>query len=522
MIILQEGRGVNRGRAKKVYKILIRFGGETREAEACSGETLLAVLRRAGVPVPAPCGGQGRCGKCRVQLQKDGAEQTVLACRTMVDSDCAVTPETQRGGAIVGSAGTGSAVRSGRTGLGAALDLGTTTAVLELFDLQSGESRGLAAAWSALAAYGADVISRAQYCMEHPDGAATLRALLRGQTAELLRQLGARPQDLKELFVAGNTVMQHLYAGLDPSPIALAPFTPPTLFADGPLEPGLTYAPCVAGYVGGDITAGLLASGLAEQPGQHLFLDIGTNGEMALGGRDGFLCCAVASGPAFEGAGISCGMPGLPGAVCRVRWTGAAPEFEVIGGVEAKGICGSGLIDLLAVLCEKRLITGGGLLLGPEDAPAEYARFLGEDERGNGVFYLTEDRRVFLTASDVRQLQLAKAAVAAGIRVLLKKSHVGAEEIDSISLAGGFGNSLHVESAVQIGMLPPTLQGKCRVLGNTSLAGARLALLDPAAREKLSAIQRACRYIELSGDADFNLEYTDQLYFYEEEDEEWN
>ena len=505
-----------------MYKILIRCGGEIREAAASSGETLLAVLQGAGVPVSAPCGGQGRCGKCRVMLRKDGAEQTVLACGTRVDGDCAVTLETQRGGAIVTAPEAEHAARSGRTGLGAALDLGTTTAVLELIDLQSGESRGLAAAWSALAAYGADVISRAQYCMEHPDGAATLRALLRGQTAALLRQLGAEPRLLTELFVAGNTVMQHLYAGLDPSPIARAPFTPPTLFEGDPDEPGLTYAPCVAGYVGGDITAGLLASELAEQPGRHLFLDIGTNGEMALGGRDGFLCCAVASGPAFEGAGITCGMPGLPGAVSRVRWTGAAPEFDVIGDGEAKGICGSGLIDLLAVLCEKRLITGGGLLLGPEDAPAEYAACLGEDERGNGVFYLTKDRRVFLTASDVRQLQLAKAAVAAGIRVLLKKSGLCVEEIDSLSLAGGFGNYLNVESAVKIGMLPAALQGKSRVLGNASLAGARLVLRDPDARAKLSAIQRACRYVELSGDADFNLEYTEQLYFYEEEDEEWN
>lgn len=505
-----------------MYKILIR-GGREQVLEAAAGETLLAVLQRAGIPVSAPCGGQGRCGKCRVRLLQNGKSREVLACQCVVENDCTLEAETLAGGAILaGGKSTPTAVQSGRGGLGAALDLGTTTVALELFDMQSGESRGTAVDWNALAPYGADVISRAQYCMEHPDGAGQLHGILRRQTEAMLQGLGIKPEVLRELFVAGNTVMQHLYAGLDPSPIARAPFTPPTLFPTGVMEDGVACAPCVAGYVGGDITAGLLASGLYDRPGVHLFLDIGTNGEMALGGRDGFLCCAVASGPAFEGAGIACGMPGLAGAVSHVRWDSDAPVFEVIGGGEARGLCGSGLIDLLAVLCQKRLITGGGLLLGPEDAPEAYARYLGEDEKDNGIFYLTDDQRVFLTASDVRQLQLAKAAVAAGIRVLLKKSGLRLEQIASVTLAGGFGSYLDVQSAAAIGMLPAELAGKTRVLGNTSLAGARLALLDPEARGRLRDIQGACRYVELSGDRDFNEEYTDQLAFYEEDDDEWN
>ena len=506
-----------------MYKILIRGGGRERVMEAAPGETLLAVLQRAGVPVSAPCGGQGRCGKCRIRLLQNGGNREVLACQSVVENDCVLEVEALAGGAILaGDASPRAVVKAGCGGLGAALDLGTTTVALELFDLASGESRGTAVDWNALAPYGADVISRAQYCMEHPDGARLFREILRRQTNELLRRLRTKPEELTELFVAGNTVMQHLYAGLDPSPIAHAPFTPPTLFSAGVMEDGVACAPCVAGYVGGDITAGLLASGLNAQAGTHLFLDIGTNGEMALGGRDGFLCCAVASGPAFEGAGIACGMPGLPGAVSHVRWMGDAPTFEVIGGGQAKGLCGSGLIDLLAVLCEKRILTGSGLLPGPEEAPEDYARFLGEDEKGNGVFYLTDDRKVYLTASDVRQLQLAKAAVAAGIRVLLKKSGLRPEQIDSLTLAGGFGSYLDVQSAVAIGMLPAELADKTRVLGNTSLAGARMALLSPAARERLFEVQRACRYIELSGDRDFNEEYTEQLVFYEEDDDEWN
>ena len=366
-----------------MHKILIRSGGRERMLEAAPGETLLSVLQRAGVPVSAPCGGQGRCGKCRVRLLQNGESRELPACQGTVEADCILEADALAGGAILAGAGNAPAAGPGlRRGLGAALDLGTTTAALELFDLESGESRGCAVDWSALAPYGADVISRAQHCMEHPDGARLFCEILRRQTAELLHRLGANSVDLTELFVAGNTVMQHLYAGLYPSPIARAPFTPPTLFEGPSPEPRLAFAPCVAGYVGGDITAGLLASGLHDQDGTHLFLDIGTNGEMALGGRDGFLCCAVASGPAFEGAGIACGMPGLPGAVSHVRWTEDAPAVEVIGGGEAKGLCGSGLIDLLAVLCEKRILTGSGLLPGPEDVPEEYARYVGEDEKG--------------------------------------------------------------------------------------------------------------------------------------------
>ena len=357
--------------------------------------------------------------------------------------------------------------------------------------------------------------------MEHADGAETMQGVIRGQIRDLLAEFRTEPEALSSLVVAGNTIMQHLFVGLDPSPIARAPFTPRTLF-DGEQEGPLFLSPCVAGYVGGDITAGLLAAGLDEKPGLSLFLDIGTNGEMALGGADGFLCCAVASGPAFEGAGIACGMAGTDGAVSHVRWTGERPEYDVIGGGAARGLCGSGLIDLAAALCEKRIIDAAGLLLGPEEAPEEYAAFLGEDENGNGVFYLTEDRGVYLTAKDVRQLQLAKAAVAAGIRVLLKKSGVGLSEIGTLYLAGGFGNYMDVQSAAAIGMIPAELVEKTVPVGDASLAGARMALLDPALRARLRQIQKACRYLELSGDRDFNEEYPEQMFFYEEDVDIWN
>ena len=489
-------------------EIIIHTPSKALSVTAEKGERLLDVLRRAGVNVSAPCGGLGRCGKCRATV--NGEE--VLACHYALTGDTAVTVRELAGGAILGGE-TGTS--GGGTRLGAALDLGTTTLALRLYDLNTGKCAGQHTAWNAQAAYGADVITRAQYCMEHPEGTKTLQSVIHSQLDEILGSLGTSLKEIESLFVAGNTIMQHLFAGLDPSPIAVAPFTPRTLF-----ENSEHFAPCVAGYVGGDITAGLLASGLFEKEGKYLFLDVGTNGEMALGGKDGFACCAVASGPAFEGAGISCGMAGVDGAVSHVRFEGGALHFDVIGGGEAKGLCGSGLVDLAALLCREGIITASGLLLPPEEAPENWAAYLSEDEDGNGIFFLTPS--VYLTARDVRQLQLAKAAVAAGIRVLLKKSGTELDEVGGLYLAGGFGSFLDPKSAADIGMLPRELADKTAVLGNASLEGAGMALTDAGARARLRDVQRACRYIELSGDRDFNEEYPEQMFFYEEDDDEWN
>ena len=503
-------------------KVSVRIKTDKRQVllSAEKGETLLSLLRRAGIPVTASCGGNGTCGKCRVLL--DGRE--VPACRTAVSGDCEVVLTEAAGGAILGSASVPQEKGHEKTEgeCFAAVDLGTTTVALELFSTD-GRLLGSACDWNAQAAYGGDVISRCQYCMEHPDGVRVLQGLIRGQVFSLIRSLGAAPAQVARVFLAGNTVMQHLFAGISPAPIAAAPFRP-ALFFDGDETPEapFLYAPCVAGYVGGDITAGIWSAGLQRSTENALFLDVGTNGEMALCTPEGILGCAVASGPAFEGVGIRCGMPGLPGAVSHVSLDGDCPVLEVIGGEKPKGICGSGLIDLLAMLLEMRLISGTGLLYGPEDAPFPAGERLGEDENGNGIYYLTEDRSVFLTAADVRQLQLAKAAVAAGIAVLLKEAGLRAEDIDRLYLAGGFGCFMNLESAAAIGMLPACLRDRTVLLGNSSLTGAGKALFAPGAREELLEIRRRFRYLELSGNALFNRLFPEEMMFYEEDEEEWN
>ena len=499
-------------------RVLVEYGGSTRALEARAGESLLELLRRSGFPVSAACGGNGTCGKCKVRLG-DGRE--VLACRTPAE-ECRVIIEENGGGVICTESAASVCSVEAREGLGAAVDIGTTTVAVKLFDLRDGRELGVKSAWNAQTPYGADVITRCQTIMEHEDGLKRLSGLIREQVFGMAEEL-SRGEKIDEFFIAGNTVMEHIFMGLSPVSIAAAPFKPLSLFDGGEVfrerDAAVVCAPCVAGYVGGDITAGLLASGLFEKDECSLFLDVGTNGEMALGGRDGFLCCAVASGPAFEGAGISCGMASADGAISRVRWGQGGPDFQVIGGGEAKGICGSGLLDLLAMLLKLEIVDETGRLLPPDEAPAGFERWLSEDENGNGIFHLTD--LVCLSAADVRQLQLAKAAVAAGIAVLTETAGISPEKVDRIYLAGGFGVHLDPYSAAAIGMLPDCLKDKTVSIGNSALAGAAQALLDGKKREQLLKIKEKCKYLELSGNQAFNRLYPEHMMF-GEEDEAWN
>ena len=396
-----------------------------------------------------------------------------LACRVYPEDGDTVTLPEAAGGAILTGTVPLPACQPGRTGYGAAVDLGTTTVVVRLYDLASGAELATGSGWNAQAPYGADVISRIQYTLEQPDGLQELSQRIREQIWALvsgaLTRCGRAPDALHEITLAGNTVMQHLFAGYSVRGIAAAPFRPETLFEAPGAETlhgvPVHFAPCVAGYVGGDITAGLLAAGLADLPGEHLFLDIGTNG---------FL-------------------------------------YDVIGGGAPKGLCGSGLLDLTAVLLRLGVIAPGGRLLPPEEAPEPMRRHLTRDGDGNGCFYLTPE--VYLTAADVRNLQLAKAAVAAGIRVLLQQRGVTPEQMDGVYLAGGFGSYLDPDSAIAIGMLPRACAGKLRTLGNTALAGAAALTLDPAQWQRIRTISRACNYLELSGRADFAAAFANHLTF---------
>ncbi|MBR3128432.1 MAG: DUF4445 domain-containing protein [Solobacterium sp.] len=488
--------------------IKVRSGTDTGEVKAAAEDRLLDVLRQAGWNITAPCGGNGTCGKCRIDILDESGRHEVLACRTEAAGVKEIIIPEESGGKILTQAAEKLSVQPGRTGTGAAVDLGTTTIVVRTYDLADGKELSTKGFWNAQRPYGADVITRMQYCMEHTDGLSVLHDIV-------MKQIGDAAGKIP-MVIAGNTVMEHIAAGLSPDTIARAPFTPLTLFEDGGGIPGITFMPCIAGYVGGDITAGLLASDMFAGEKTRLFLDIGTNGEMALRKGDVIWCCAVASGPAFEGAGITCGMPGIAGAVSAVTVQEGKLRYTVIDGTEPAGICGSGLIDLLVILLKEGIVDETGLLLAPDEVPAPWQKYVTEDDNGNGIFHLSE--RVELRAEDVRQLQLAKAAVAAGIEILLQAAGIDAEAVEEVLLAGGFGNALNPVSAAAIGMIPPELQERTTGIGDAALSGAAMILLDPRRKHELETIRNRCQYLELSGHPDFNQIFTEKMLFGEEED----
>lgn len=503
--------------------LTVHWQGDCLTIPAREGESILSALRRAGVSAPeSPCGGNGTCKKCRVTLE--GAGQ-VLACQTPVKGDCTVTLPRQGAGAVIASGGGGEHFPlTAADGLGAAVDVGTTTVVVHLYDRADGALLGTRSGENAQRPFGADVISRIQYANDHPDGLEVLGRAIRDQLRRYLEQLCAqagRPwEQLRAVTVAANTVMEHLLTGLSPASIAAAPFTPLSLFGEwisgdllGLAEGGRIFlAPAVAGYVGGDITAGLLASGAWREEENVLFLDVGTNGEMALGNaRTGFLCCAAAAGPAFEGAAISQGMTARDGAVSRVELTGEGElELTVLGDVPAAGICGSGLVDALAVMLRLGAVDETGRLLPPDEAPPAALPWLEEDEEG--VRFCLCDG-VAVTAADVRQLQLAKAAIAAGMDTLLREAGLEEGDVARLYLAGGFGNYIRRESAAAIGLLPPSLLGRIVPVGNSAGQGAAELLLSRQAREELERLKGKCRYLELSGHPAFNAAFIDRMEF---------
>ena len=487
------------------------------------GESILSALRRAGLSAPdAPCGGNGTCGKCLVTVAGLGQ---VLACRTAVTDGMAVTLPRPNCGAVVACEGTDAAFPlTPRPGLGLAADIGTTTVVAHLYDLTTGQRLGTRSGMNRQRPYGADVISRMGYTMGRPDRLAQLTCAIRGQLSDYLTDLcadaGRSVHEITAVTIAANTVMQHLYAGLDPASIAVAPFTPASLFgdersgADVGLPDGSTVylTPAVAGYVGGDITAGLVACGAYRARQPVLFLDIGTNGEMALGSAgDGFACCATAAGPAFEGAAITQGMAACDGAVSAVEWDGSRLTLTVLGGGTAVGICGSGLVDALAVMLDMGAVDETGRLLPPDEAPDAAVPYLTEDEEGRVSFRLTDT--VAITEADVRRLQLAKAAIAAGIRTLLDEAGLGEDDVSKLYLAGGFGNYIRKESAAAIGLLPASMTGRIVPVGNAAGQGAAALLLSRTARQALDGLTERCRYLELSGHQKFNQFYIDCMMF---------
>ena len=500
---------------------IYRSGKCICESEAILGETLLEHVTAAGLSIDAPCGGAGRCGKCLVRLSPDGEQ--VLACQTLIESDIEVYLPEETDMKIAANAESGVQKSEHSVPLGVAFDIGTTTVVAHLMEIETSSRIATASGVNAQRSYGADVISRIKYCAAN--GHETLTQVIRKQLASLINQVindtGTNMQDIKYIAIAGNTIMEHLAAGYSPVSMGVIPFTPLSLFGEElPVWENLPagdltkvyFTPAVKAFVGGDITAGMFAAKLEETNGPVIYLDIGTNGELALKHGDKYYCCATAAGPAFEGAEITMGMAAIKGAINYVKWDNGL-ELSVIGNGEPHGLCGSGLIDILAVLLETGAVDDTGRLLDADEIDHDISQNIGEKD-GENVFWLTKGNNgVYVAASDIRKMQLAKAAIAAGIVTLLKHSDIAVDQVKELILAGGFGSFMDINSAAGIGLFPKHFLPIAKALGNTAGEGAALALCSKSAREKLEDIRNRCEYIELSTDPVFNEQFIEQMMF---------
>jgi uncharacterized 2Fe-2S/4Fe-4S cluster protein (DUF4445 family) len=419
---------------------------------------------------------------------------------------------------------------------GIAFDLGTTTVVATLLDLSTGTPMAVASMLSKQQPFGADVITRISAVMMDPAALATLARLahetLAELTVEVCAEAGIDPGEVIEVAIAGNATMTHIALGIDPEPLGVAPFImstrllPETLAADfelavHPRAPAFCF-PAFGAYVGGDITSGLLASGMDRDSRTRLFIDIGTNCEIVLGNREWLLATAAPAGPAFEGAAIRCGMRAADGAIEVVSMTPEDVRLQVIGDVAPAGLCGSGLVDAVASMVAVGLLDRSGRFV-PEEQAATLAPGLAPrltmigQERVFVLHWQGEPgdvaSSIYLSQRDVRELQFAKAAIATGWNILLEEAGLAPGDVQQVLLAGSFGSYLSSANAIKIGLVPrlPTL----RVVsaGNVAGEGAKMALLSVRERAGALALLGEVRYVELSDRSDFNDAFVDQLSF---------
>ncbi len=425
--------------------------------------------------------------------------------------------------------------------LGIAFDIGTTTVVGYLINLRNGEQLAVASLLNPQTRYGDDVVSRIGYSRDSPNGLETLRqAIVQAMNTIIERvtaKAAATPDDVYGVTVVGNTTMHHLFLGIDPEALARAPYVPAVTVAlrlrgaDVGLrvypEAVVWTLPNIAGWVGADTTAVILATSLHTHAEPALAIDIGTNGEMALGSRERLITCSTAAGPAFEGAQLSCGMRAADGAIDAVRIDHRV-EYHTIGDVPARGICGSGLVDLVAGMLGASVIDETGMMHDADSLRAAWAeagrdgvdiaeRVVQVDRQKGFALVRAEEgaggRPVIVTQRDVRELQLAKGAIRAGIEILLKELGIRAEDVRHVYLAGAFGNYIRPESALAIGLIPRFPNAQIVPVGNAAGSGARMALLSRGSLREASAVFQHAECLELSGRPDFQAEFAEAMIF---------
>lgn len=515
----------------------LRLSPADLRLEVSAGTRLQDVLFAQGVEFP--CGGRGRCKGCRVKVLRGylpiSPEENRLLTRAELEAGWRLACRHSLTGALeLELAQWEMSVLSDesrfaftpRAGLGVAIDLGTTTIAAQLLDLQTGNVLGVRTALNAQARHGGDIMSRVEHAMH--GGPAELQRLVREQLGEMVvqlleasasksrsrrreeadsREIVSDPpphvggyREMKRVVIVGNTVMHHLFCGVDVAPLAAHPFepkqsgrivfSPRDLGWEIPDDAVVEFLPCLGGFVGSDILAGIVATGLHESRDLMALMDLGTNGEVVVGNRERMLCTSTAAGPAFEGARIWMGMRAATGAISAVQARDNGLTCQVIGGGEPRGLCGSGLVDAVAAGLELAWIHSSGRMANRKEMPLAGA--------------------ILLSATDVRELQLAKGAIAAGLRMLTARLGASLEDLQQLHLAGAFGNYISRASAERIGLLRVPLN-RVTAAGNTALLGAKRALFEAA--EPWDAIAKRIAHVSLNEDPNFQEIYAEEMRF---------
>lgn len=474
---------------------------EKRNMEAAAGENLLHVLRSAGLPVSAPCGGSGSCGKCKVRV--DGED--VLACRTVIDRDMTVTLPAAETAPVLTDSIAYPTVASCKGGFYLAFDIGTTTVAGYLLNGETGQEIACESTLNPQASFGADVISRIQHALRGHMEELTrmIRKCIADLACSLCEKAGIHIGQVTVVSIVGNPAMQQLFLGIQPENLAKIPFAP--VLTQAKSVPAKNYLPLcenaellivpnISGFVGADTLACILATGLYEKEELSLLVDIGTNGEMALGNRHHMVACSAAAGPALEGANIHFGMRGQTGAIDHVQLENGQLTCSVIGGGKAAGICGSGIIDAVAAALDTGLINQRGRI-----------------QNSDHSICLTDG--VYLTQEDIRQVQLAKSAIAAGIQLMASHLGVTLQDIETVYLAGAFGTFMSPASACRIGLLPSLLESKIAAVGNAAGCGAKMLACNTQALPLIQDLVKQVAFIELASVPEFQRCFAENMRF---------
>lgn len=497
-------------------KIKIQNAGAVSVLNVPKGNNLFKELRSHGFEVYSPCGGNGSCGKCKVYIKDEG---NVTSCLYLVEKDLEIILPDPVEAKILTSQYEHSRVLPFNPGeianissypFGVAIDIGTTSLVFYFIQLITGSLLETRAVLNPQAKYGADVISRINHCIINKDGLSTLQSdliqVINNQLSDFAEKTGIATDEIVKISVSGNSTMLHILLGVNPESLAFAPFTPvfteekivkaASLKLDCNKEGEVKLLPSVSAYIGADIVAGIASIAPSEDHKNYLFVDIGTNGEMALITPDKIYCCATAAGSAFEGANIECGMGAVEGAISVYD---DVDNYQTIADSVPIGICGSGLIDIVAFLVKTGKIQSDGLM--------------------NNDFIIVEEdksksrKAIKISQKDIREMQLAKSAIAAGMKILIQQAGLTMEDLDALYLAGGFGNYIRIQSAIAIGLIPKGLEDKVIPVGNTSGTGAMLALKSVSFDDVIKDILGRMQYIELSEHEDFVLEFALNMEF---------